>query len=156
MFSRGDMGGLAEKTLREYSRQRKWPVEVVRVTVPGMKDLPVACKRLLEEKNCAIALAFAFVGGEDIDETCAFEAGIGLQFAQLLSNKHILGVFVYTREAMGRGGEVDAKKLAAIMRDRVTKHAKNALEMIFDPDSLKKRAGTGQRQGGKNAGGWKL
>lgn len=152
MFARGDMGGLAERTLREYALQRKWRVEVVRVTVPGMKDLPVACKKLLEEEKCGIALALAFVGGEEIDEQCALVADVGLQQAQLLTGKHIVGVMVYSNEARGKDGKIDDKKLASIMRDRTVKHAKNALDLLFAPESLRKKAGSGQRQGGKNAG----
>jgi len=31
--------------------------KIVRYTVPGIKDLPVACKKLFDEQNCDIVLA---------------------------------------------------------------------------------------------------
>ena len=44
MFARGDMGGLAIKTLSGMQQN----IRVERYTVPGIKDLPVAAKKLLE------------------------------------------------------------------------------------------------------------
>jgi riboflavin synthase len=81
-----------------------------------------------------------------IDKTCAHEAVQGIQLAQLLTNTHIIDVMVFEEEGMGSD-----EKLAAIMVDRVTKHSQNALDLLFAPQSLVKRAGTGQRQGSQNA-----
>lgn len=150
-FARGDMGGLAERTLREQAAKMRKRVEVVRYTVPGIKDLPVACAKLFAEKDCEIVVALGMVGGEEIDEQCALVADIGLQIAQILEGKHVIGVFVYEREAGG-----NRKKLAEIMRDRTVKHCKNALELVFSASSLTKRAGTGRRQGGADADFFKL
>ena len=141
MFAKGDMGALAIKTVRESGKD----VEIVRVTVPGIKDLPVASKKLIEEKKCDIVLAFGMVGKAKIDETCGHEASLALIQAELLTNRHILKVFIHEREALN-----NQKKLVSIMRDRTIKHAKNALDMLFNPASLTKRAGTAQRQGSKN------
>ncbi|MDP6459656.1 MAG: 6,7-dimethyl-8-ribityllumazine synthase, partial [Candidatus Hydrothermarchaeota archaeon] len=33
-------------------------ISFVRYTVPGVKDLPVACKTLLEERDCVAVMAF--------------------------------------------------------------------------------------------------
>ena len=147
MFARGDMGNLAIKTIHDSGNQ----VTLERVTVPGFKDLPVACKKLIEEKECSIVVALAMVGKEDIDETCAHEANLGLMQAELMTNTHILKVFVHERESLN-----DQQKLAAIMKDRVIKHTINALDMVFNPSSLTQRAGSGQRQGGKNAVAFEL
>ena len=142
MFALGDMGSLAVKTLNA----SKKPIRIFRYTVPGIKDLPVACKKLFREKKCEVVVALGMVGGEEIDEECALVADVGLQFAQVKAGKHIIGVFVYEREARGNN-----KKLVEIMRDRTVKHCRNALDLLFNPRSLAKRAGTGQRQGGDNA-----
>ncbi|MCA1813739.1 MAG: riboflavin synthase [Halobacteriales archaeon] len=140
-FARVDM---AKEVLAEFARS-PWKVEAVRVTVPGMKDLPVACKRLLDD-GCALAIALAWVGGERLDEQCAHEANLGLQWAQLMTNKHILGVFFHESETRVPGEQ------RRIARERAREHAQNALWMLFAPDELQKRAGTGQRQGGEDAG----
>ena len=143
-FARVDM---AREVLQVFDEQRAlWPVETMRVTVPGMKDLPVACKRLLDVGHCDLVLALAWVGGEAIDEQCAHEANLGLQWAQLMTNKHILGVFFHESETR------DAAQQARIARDRAREHALNALWMLYAPDELAKRAGTGQRQGGEDVG----
>lgn len=142
MFARGNMAEIVEKVLLESG----YPVEIVRSTVPGFKDLGVECKKLLEEKNCDIAIALGMAGSKKIDFQCAHEASIGIQFAKLLTNKHIIEVFVFESEAKG-----SKKRLAEIMRDRTRKHALNALWLVFAPGELLKRAGTGQRQGHKNA-----
>lgn len=142
-FARVD---LAREVLAEFERHAKrWPVRVERVTVPGMKDLPVACKRLLDQ-GCDLVLALAWVGPEPLDEQCAHEANLGLQWAQLMTNKHILGAFFHESESR------DPKEQARIAKDRAREHALNALWMLHAPEELAKRAGTGQRQGGEDAG----
>ncbi|HIJ11015.1 TPA: riboflavin synthase, partial [Candidatus Woesearchaeota archaeon] len=54
----------------ETIRQNDKEIEIERYVVPGFKDLPVACKKLIEEYNCDIVVALAWVGKEDIDEVC--------------------------------------------------------------------------------------
>lgn len=142
-FARVD---LAREILSEFEvHKARWPVRVERVTVPGMKDLPVACKRLLDQ-GCELAIALAWVGAEKIDEQCAHEANLGLQWAQLMTNKHILGVFFHESETR------DAKEQTRIAKKRAREHALNALWMLHATEELAKRAGTGQRQGGEDVG----
>lgn len=150
MFARGDMGGLAVKTLQDAARKRGLPVKVVRYTVPGFKDLPVACVKLFKESKCDLVVALGMAGGAPIDEQCAFVADLGLQDVQLKFEKHVIGVMVYAKEAK------NDSQLAQIMRDRTVKHCQNALDLLSDPFSLTARAGTGQRQGGPHAGGFKI
>ena len=119
-------------------------VEIIRKTVPGMKDLAVECKKLLDD--CDICLALAMVGSHKLDETCAHEANIGIAQAQLMTNKHILSVFVHEIEAK------DDKELYEICVDRTRKHAMNAYLLIAKPEELIKNAGTGKRQGKPDAG----
>ena len=142
-FSRVDMGLLAVETLLKEGIN----VEIERYTVPGCKDLAVASKKLVEEFSCDIVLALGWVGKEEIDERCAHEANLGLIQAELLTNTHILKVFVHERE------EKDEKKLLALARDRVVKHTLNALALFKGKTELMKFAGKGRRQGGKDVGG---
>ncbi len=142
MFARVDMKKYAIKAIRKEAPDAK--IELV--TVPGIKDLPVACKKLLEEKKCDIALALGMPGREPIDSQCAHEASIGIQHAQLLSNKHILEVFVHSFEAKTDSG------LLRIAKNRARKHAQNAVWLISKPQELAKRAGKGVRQGHPDAG----
>lgn len=141
MFARADMGSLAVKTLMECNE----PVEIIRRTVPGIKDLPVECKILLQEKKCDIVIALGMAGKMPIDKQCTHEASLGIQTAKLLTNKHIIEVFVHEDEASS-----DAE-LAKIMRNRTVKHAINAINLLFHPEILEKNAGKGLRQGKENA-----
>ncbi len=139
-FSRVNMGVFALEELGKYS-----DVETVRVTVPGMKDLAVACKKLLDG-GCDICVAIAMVGSHKLDETCAHEANMGIMNAQLMTNKHILSVFVHESETD------NDKELLDICIDRTKKHARNAYLLAAKPGELTKNAGTGRRQGREDAG----
>ena len=85
-FARFDMGKAAIDELK--STGTGFVIE--RYTVPGVKDLPVACKILIEERNCDIVMALGMPGAEEIDKVCAHEASTGLIRTQLLTNKHII------------------------------------------------------------------
>lgn len=141
-FSTVDMGAVAVATLRS---QGIGPERIHRVTVPGFKDLAVACKRLLDQ-GCAVALACGMPGPEPIDKQCAHEASLAIGQAQLLASSHILEVFVHMDEAA-----TDAE-LIAVCRNRVSEHAVNAYWLAEKPEELVKRAGTGQRQGFADVG----
>lgn len=120
-------------------------IKIVRATVPGVKDLPVACKKLLEE-GCEAAMAFGMPGKAPIDKTCAHEASLGIIAAQLLASKHILEVFVHEDEAK------DEKQLAWLCERRAREHAQNLIKLLFRPEEMTKKAGTGQREGFEDAG----
>ncbi|RLI90184.1 MAG: riboflavin synthase, partial [Candidatus Altiarchaeales archaeon] len=81
---------------------------------------------------------------------CAHEASLGLIMAQLMTNKHILEVFVHEDEAKSD------EELIKITEDRVRKHAKNALLLLFKPELLIRNAGKGKRQGQEDVGAIKL
>lgn len=140
-FARVNMGGIA---LDELKRNASVPVE--RVTVPGIKDLPVACKKLIEERHCDLVMALGMPGGKEKDRLCAHEASMGLISCQLMTNTHIIEVFVHEDEAE------DDRELAWLAEQRTREHAKNALRLAFHPQDLVKEAGTGQRQGFPDAG----
>ncbi len=119
---------------------------IERYTVPGVKDLPVACKRLIEERGCEMVMALGMPGAEPIDRTCAHEASQGLIQVQILTNVHIIEVFVHADEAK------DDRELAWLAERRAREHAVNAYDLLFRPERLQRMAGTGQRQGFEDAG----
>ncbi len=139
-FARADMGKIASDEIRD-----NFPgIVVERRTVPGVKDLPVACKRLLME--CDICIACGMPGAKEMDKVCAHEASTGLIQAQLMTDKHIIEVFVHEDEAK------DDKTLREMTEDRCRKHARNAVRLLRDPGWFARNAGRGLRQGGRDAG----
>ncbi|RLI85164.1 MAG: riboflavin synthase [Archaeoglobales archaeon] len=140
-FARIDMGGIA---IDELKRICSIPYE--RYTVPGIKDLPVAAKKLIEERGCDIVIALGMPGSSPIDKQCAHEASIGLIMAQLMTNRHIIEVFVYEDEAE------DERELWVITENRIREHVRNAVDLLINPRRLQKLAGTGQRQGFPDVG----
>jgi riboflavin synthase len=141
-FSRIDMGSIAVDELGNSGTGFR----IVRRTVPGVKDLPVACKKLIEEEGCDIVMALGMPGPESIDKTCAHEASQGIITAQLMTNRHIIEVFVHMDEA------ANDRELRTLAENRTREHARNTYLMLFRPEDLKKQAGTGQRQGFEDVG----
>ncbi|MHB8163942.1 MAG: riboflavin synthase [Methanoregula sp.] len=140
-FSRVNMGAIAIDELKKHAS-----VAIERSTVPGIKDLPVACKKLIEERRCDIVIALGMPGGKEKDRLCAHEASQGLITCQLMTNTHIIEVFVHEDEAK------DGKELAWLAEQRTREHAVNAVKLILRPRDLENEAGTGQRQGFEDAG----
>ena len=140
-FARYDMGTAAIDELK-----RHCSVTIERYTVPGIKDLPVACKKLFEEHGCDIVMALGMPGSKPVDKTCAHEASMGIIICQLMTSKHIIEVFVHEDEAP------DARSLAALMDKRAREHALNVYKLMFKPRMLENEAGTGQRQGYEDVG----
>lgn len=141
-FARYDMGGAAIDELRKTGTGFR----IVRRTVPGVKDLPVAAKKLLEEEGCDLVMALGMPGLAEIDKVCAHEASTGLIRVQLLTNRHILEVFVHEDEAK------DKAELAWLADRRTREHALNAYDLLFRPERLVHQAGQGLRQGFEDAG----
>jgi|TARA_Y100000310_G_scaffold36526_4_gene34389 riboflavin synthase len=115
--------------------------EIERYTVPGFKDLPVACLRLFEDYNCDIVMAFGMAGAAPIDKQCSHEAALGLQDVELKVKKHIIEVFVHMDEAD------NDKEIYEIAKNRAEKHAINTLELLKGKTALTPYAGKGRRQG---------
>ena len=141
-FARYDMGGSAIDELKS----KRTGFKIIRYTVPGIKDLPVACKKMFEEQNCDIIMALGMPGPKPIDKQCAHEASTALIQTQLMTNKHILEVFVHEDEGK------DEKELAWLADRRAREHASNALDLLFKPENLVRKAGQGLREGFKDAG----
>lgn len=141
-FARYDMGKSAIDELKSLGMGFK----VIRYTVPGIKDLPVATNKLFNEQSCDIVMALGMPGSKPIDKQCAHEASMGLIQVQLLNNKHIIEVFVHEDEAN------NDNELAWLADKRAREHAVNVYKLIFKPEDLTKTAGKGLRQGFEDAG----
>jgi riboflavin synthase len=141
-FARVDMGSFAIDELKKTGTGFR----VERYTVPGVKDLPVAAKKLFDERECDIVIALGMPGANEIDKVCAHEASTGLIHVQLLANKHVIEVFVHEDEAK------NAKDLAWLAESRSREHAVNAYDLLFRPERLSKNAGKGLRQGFEDIG----
>ncbi len=141
-FARVD---LAKYAIEEIKMQMG-NINFIRSTVPGVKDLPVASKKLIEEEGCDLVMALGMPGPEVIDKTCAHEASMGLIYAQLMTNTHIIEVFVHEDEG------IDYKDLKILAINRARQHAQNVVKMIFKPDKLQREAGKGMREGKPNVG----
>ncbi len=139
-FSRVNMGQIALDEFKKFGI-----LSVERKTVPGIKDLAVECKILLDS-GCDIVMALGMVGGMPIDQQCAHEASLGIQNAKLMTNKHIIEVFVHENEAWS---EIE---LLDIFDSRIRKHVQNTIDLIKNPLVLTTRAGFGIRQGKSDEG----
>jgi riboflavin synthase len=141
-FARFDMAASAMDEIKG----RVTNIKFVRRTVPGVKDLPVASKKLIEEENCELVMAFGMPGPEDIDKICAHEASTGLIQAQLMTNTHIIEVFVHEDEGK------DEKDLKVLAENRARQHADNVIKMVFKPEKFIREAGMGMREGREDKG----
>ena len=141
-FARFDMGGCVIDGLKNLGTGFR----IKRCTVPGIKDLPVACKKLIEENECDIVIALGMPGAQPIDKQCAHESSLGLIQVQLLTNTHIIEVFVHEDEGK------DEKELKWLADKRSREHAVNVYKLLFKPESLSKDAGKGLRQGFDDTG----
>jgi len=141
-FSRYNMGKAAIDELKS----NRTGFKIIRYTVPGIKDLPVACKKLFDEQKCDIVIALGMPGSKPIDKQCAHEASTGLIQTQIMCNKHIIEVFVYEDEAK------DEKELANLADKRSREHALNVLNLLFKPEKFIKKAGMGLREGFEDVG----
>ena len=142
MFARTDMASFAIHEIKN-----KFPeTEIVRSTVPGVKDLAIGCVLLDKKEDCDIYMALGMVGAAAVDKTCGHEASLGIQMAKIKLKKHIIEVFVHEDEGK------DEADLYSIFEDRTRKHAINAVLLATNPSELEKFAGKGKRQGRKDAG----
>ena len=140
-FARYDMAAAAVDELRKQGGG----YAIERYTVPGIKDL-AAGARILFDRGCDLVLALGMVGRQPVDKDCALAADFGLQAVQAQLGKHILGVMVHEEESP------DEAELARLFDRRTREHAVNAYDLIFRPEAMRARAGTGQREGFADAG----
>lgn len=140
-FARINMADFAIKVIERNSSH-----EIERYIVPGLKDLPVACKILFKEYKCDIVIALGMAGPKPIDKQCSHEASLGLQKVQLMENRHILEVFVYMDESK------NDQEMYEIAKNRSEKHALNAIALLKGKTALTNNAGMGIRQGKEDEG----
>jgi riboflavin synthase len=145
MFARYDMGRAARNELA-LCPGHGTTFQVISETVPGFKDLAVAAKNMIERDGAAIVVVLGMPGSAAIDKQCAHEASLGIMQAQLMTSTPILEVFVHEDESD------DPQVLATVFENRSRSHARNAYWMLFEPEQLARRAGTGVRQGFADAG----
>ena len=141
-FARFDMAAAAVDQIKGQIAE----ITFIRRTVPGVKDLPVASKKLIEEEGCELVMAFGMPGPEEMDKICAHEASTGIIQAQLMTNTHIIEVFVHEDE-----GE-NEKDLKVLAENRARQHADNVIKMVFKPEKFRREAGMGMREGRENKG----
>ncbi len=141
-FSRVNMGQIAIDALKAFGEG----IQIERSTVPGIKDLPVAVRKMFRERNADLVMALGMPGAAEVDKTCAHEASQGIMQVGILEMRPILEVFVHMDEAK------DDKQLAWLARRRTEEHAENAYLMLFHPEKMIERAGQGLRQGFEDAG----
>ena len=136
-FARVDMGGIAVEVLH-----RLLPgYRVVRHTVPGIKDLPGAARRLLD-MGCEGVITLGWVGRKEVDKLSYLAMSVGLITLQVLTGKIIIDVTVHEDEAESE------KELYRIAVDRARKHAENLARLIKGGlEALTPYAGQGLRQG---------
>ena len=140
-FARVDMARHAIRVLREELPGYR----IVRVTVPGIKDLPGAAKRLLDS-GCDAVITLGWVGGKEVDKLSYLAASVGLIMVSVLTGKIVVDVTVHEDEAD------DPRALEEIAVRRASDHARNLALMLSRPEALTRLAGTGRRQGGPHAG----
>jgi len=141
-FSRVDMGAVALHVLREELTGYR----VIRWTVPGIKDLPGAAKRLLDS-GCEAVITLGWVGRREADKLSYLASSIGLIMVSVLTGKIVVDVTVHEDESS------DPRELKRIAVERARDHARNlALLLSRGPDYLSRWAGMGLRQGYPDAG----
>ena len=140
-FARVDMASPAIETLRELLPEYR----IVRYTVPGVKDLPGAAKRILD-MGCEGVITLGWVGAKEVDKLSYLASSVGLIMASLLTGKIVIDVTVHEDEAE------KPEELKRIALDRARKHAENLALLLKKPQALTRRAGMGVRQGYPDVG----
>ena len=141
-FSNIDTASIAIKEIKRLANQ----VTIRRYTVPGLRDIPLACKILIEREKCGIVLATGMVSRKGAEKQVENQAVQGIMMVQLQTGRHVITAFFDEHETR------DKTKLYTIVVDRVRKHAQNSLKLLAVPESLTDFAGLGLRQGGKDVG----
>ncbi len=140
-FARFDM----YKSTRDELESTGTGYTIERYTVPGIKDLAIACQRLIRS-GCDIVIALGMPGPEPIDKQCADQASRAILDVEIKHDIHILEVFVHEDEAKNED------ELAKLADGRAREHAINAYNLLFRLEMLQQAAGTGQREGHPDAG----
>lgn len=135
-FARVDMAKYAIEVIREQLPG----VRIVRYTVPGIKDIPLAAKLVLRKAEAA--MTFGWVGPKLVDKLSYLAASVGLMLVQLELEKPIIDVTVHEDESE------DPRELFNIAVNRAREHALNLVTILTKGyEGLTPYAGKGLRQG---------
>ena len=141
-FARVDMGSVAEGVLRDLLPEYR----VVRYTVPGIKDIPGAARRLID-MGCDGVITLGWVGASQVDKYSYIAMGVGLVMLSVLTGKIIIDVTVHEDEAE------DPRELKEIAINRARAHAENLAKLLRGGgEALRPLAGQGVRQGRPSVG----
>ena len=141
-FARVDMGSVAVEEIKKLEPT----AEIIRWTVPGIKDIPGAAKRMIDAHGCDGLIVLGWVGREFVDKLSYVAYSVGIMLVGIFTGKPIIDVTVHEDESD------DPKKLREIAIDRARKHARNLVYILRDPKYLTKWAGKGLRQGYPDVG----
>ncbi len=142
-FSRVDMAKHAIDVIKNYLPE----AVIVRYTVPGIKDIPLAARNLIMNDGCEAVITLGWVGRELVDKYSYIASSIGIILVQILTGKHVIDVTVHEDEAD------EPSRLYEIAVDRARKHALNLVRLIkYGREALSKYAGKGLRQGTPDVG----
>ncbi len=140
-FARVDMARPAIEVIMENMPRAR----IIRYTVPGIKDIPVAAKRVLEKAD--IAMTLGWVGASPIDKYSYLAMSVGLMLVQILTGKHVIDVTVHEDEAESE------EELYRIAINRAKEHALNLVALLLKGgEGLTPYAGQGLRQGVPDVG----
>lgn len=141
-FARVDMGSIAENVLREQLPEYR----VMRYTVPGIKDIPGAARRLID-MGCEGVITLGWVGPSQVDKFSYLAMSVGLIVLSVLTGKIIIDVTVHEDEAS------TPSELKEIAINRARAHAENLAKLLRGgPEALRPLAGKGVRQGRPSVG----
>jgi len=141
-FARVDMAKYAIDKLKSMIPNAR----IIRRTVPGIKDIPLAIKQIMVKEECDAGMVFGWVGPTLTDKISYAVYSLAIQIVQLELMKPILDVTLHEDES---DNEVELAKIAI---NRSEKHAENLYYLLVDPEALTRHAGTGRRQGYPDVG----
>lgn len=141
-FARVDMARyvieVLEKELPAY--------RIIRHTVPGVKDIPAAAKRIID-LGCDGVITLGWVGPGQVDKYSYLASSLGLIMLGVMTGKVIIDVTVHEDEAE------KPEELKRIAVHRAKAHAENLVAMLKEgPQALTPKAGMGVRQGYPDVG----
>ncbi len=146
-FSRVDMARYAIKVIQENLPEAK----IIRYTVPGIKDIPVAARNLIMNEGCDAVITLGWVGAKQVDKYSYLAMSTGLIILQIITGKHIIDVTVHEDEAD------NPDELLEIAKNRAMEHALNLVKLIrHGREALTRYAGQGLRQGRPDVGPLKM
>ncbi len=119
---------------------------IVRHTVPGIKDIPAAARRIAD-MGCEGIITLGWVGPSQVDKYSYLASSIGLIMLGVMTGKIIIDVTVHEDEAE----KPEELKRIAIHRARA--HAENLVALLKGGlQALTPKAGMGVRQGYPDVG----